>query len=187
MGSRDFCKVQNDNLSAGTIQFKLLPRPTERGRKWSSRPFLFQAGDIIKRCKGIQVVGRKKIEFSKINKTCECHFIKNRLGQLRGRKRLMPSRLIFQACCSGTHFPLCVPCFRLLTTWEHLLCLGLSYFSHQPTPSSPTWTQSTRNPLSTAELLQEILGDFYKDLRDGVECVTKPSIFFAPRHQLRNP
>lgn len=99
----------------------------------------------------------------------------------------MPSRLIFQACCPETHFPLCVPCFRLLTTWEHLLCLGLSYFSHQLNPSSPTWTQNTHNTLSTAELLQETLGDIYKDLWDEVECVTKPSIFFAPRHQLRNP
>lgn len=53
----------------------------------------------------------------------------------------MPSRAILQVCCPGTCFPLCTLWFCLLTTQEHSPCLGLSHFSHQPTPSSPTQTQ----------------------------------------------
>lgn len=100
--------------------------------KWKEFTFktLFHVGDIIKRWKRIRLVIKKKLQVS---------LHRNRMRQREVGKGL--TSLDIASLQSWNPFSSGVACFELLTVQEHSVSLGLSLFSHKPTPPSPTWSQ----------------------------------------------
>lgn len=147
-------------LSWEKIQFKQSSSPNERGRNSPARPCLFHVGDIIKRWKGIRLVIKKKLQVS---------LHRNRLRQHGVGKGL--TGLDIASLQSWNPFSSDVACFELLTVQEHSVSLGLSLFSHKPTPPSPTWSQKAHSAPSTAEMLQEILSKFASPTRWSWVCL----------------